>query len=101
MPSDELVEKIESGSLRPQISPTGDRAQLRTAITGLHDRERQVLTWLAEGLDDNEIVVRLWIPVKSLRRDRAVLIEHLREEESLRARAERPLFTIRFRSGRI
>jgi DNA-binding CsgD family transcriptional regulator len=61
MPLDELVEKIENSGLRPRVSPTGDRGRLRTAITQLDDRERQVLIWLAEGQDDNEIAGRLWI----------------------------------------
>ena len=54
MPVDDLVEKIEGGSLRPRISPTGDREQLKSAITQLDHRERQILTWLAEGQSDNE-----------------------------------------------
>jgi DNA-binding NarL/FixJ family response regulator len=49
MPLDELVEKIEGGSLRPRISPTGDRARLKTAITQLDARERAILTLMAEG----------------------------------------------------
>ena len=82
MPVDELVEKIESGDLRPRISPTGDRERLRTAIADLDERERQILTWLAEGESDGEIVLKLWIPVKTLRRERRRLIQYLRGETS-------------------
>jgi DNA-binding CsgD family transcriptional regulator len=77
----EFVEKIESGSLRPRISPTGDREQLKTAISQVDHRDRQILTWLAEGQSDDEIAQRLWIPVKTVLRERRSLIRHLRGEK--------------------
>jgi DNA-binding CsgD family transcriptional regulator len=39
------------------------------------------LTWLAEGQSDNQIVERLWIPVKTLKRERRDLIRHLHGEK--------------------
>lgn len=80
MSPEELAEKIENGSLRPRIAPTGSRERVQTAIKKLDDRDRQILTWLAEGLSEDEIVLRLWIPVKSLRRERRRLIQQLRAE---------------------
>ena len=80
MSPEELAEKSENGSLRPRIAPTGSRERVQTAIEKLDDRDRQILTWLAEGLSDDEIVLRLWIPVKSLRRERRRLIQQLRGE---------------------
>jgi DNA-binding NarL/FixJ family response regulator len=77
MPLDELVEKIEGGSLRPRISPTGDRARLKTAITQLDARERAILTLMAEGESDAEIAETLWIDQKNLRLGRPDLIRKL------------------------
>jgi DNA-binding CsgD family transcriptional regulator len=77
----DLVEGIESGSLRPRISPIGDGERLKGAITQLDDRARQILTWMAEGESDDEIVLKLWIPVKTLRRERRGLIRQLHGEE--------------------
>jgi DNA-binding CsgD family transcriptional regulator len=77
----ELAEKIENGSLQPRIAPTGDAQNLTRRIAELEDGDRQMLTWVAQGLSDYEIAVETFIPVKTIRIERRRIIKHLRKGE--------------------
>jgi FixJ family two-component response regulator len=77
----ELAEKIEDGSLRPRIGPTGDAQTLTKRIAELGDRDREMLMRIAQGQSDYEIAEETWVPLKTIRIERRRVIQHLRERE--------------------
>ena len=79
----ELAEKIESGSLRPRIAPTGDAQNLARRIAELEESDREMLTRIAQGQGDGEIFHETWVPVKTIRIERRRVIQHLREREEV------------------
>ena len=80
MALDELVARIESDSLRPRIGPTGDPARLKSAITQLDARERDMLTLVAERKSDSDIAKTLWVAQQTVVRARPRLIRKLHAE---------------------
>jgi DNA-binding NarL/FixJ family response regulator len=71
--------KIEDGSLRPRIAPTGDAQTLAKRIAELGDRDREILMRIAQGQSDYEIAEETWVPLKTIRIERRRLIRHLRD----------------------
>jgi len=63
----------------------------KSALDGLTDREREVLTLIAEGLTNQEIAGRLYISIKTVQTHRA----HIMEKLNLHDRTELVRYAIR------
>jgi len=66
-------------------------AQDRATLDGLTEREREVLTLIAEGLTNQEIAGRLYISIKTVQTHRA----HIMEKLNLHDRTELVRYAIR------
>jgi len=66
-------------------------SQDKAALDGLTDREREVLTLIAEGLTNQEIAGRLYISIKTVQTHRA----HIMEKLNLHDRTELVRYAIR------
>jgi two-component system response regulator NreC len=67
------------------------RQEQDTNLDGLTEREREVLTLIAEGLTNQEIAQRLYISVKTVQTHRA----HIMEKLNLHDRTELVRYAIR------
>lgn len=61
----------------PAAAPEGEAAGEHPALSPLTDREREVLTLIAQGLTNQEIAGRLYISIKTVQAHRANIMEKL------------------------